>query len=572
MMNPPHPPGGTAPTGGQAKNSYAIFFHFILLIVGLLLFIPPEALLAEDPGSTGLLIDVGRPDRMTLDGDLLEYAVYAPAIRWRGCDLKTVELVGTGEWGVRGKLIRVEMALIPGRYRIGVELWGLGENPTPIDLIINGLESEQRVSLKPDAPLWLEGEAHLTKSPLEILVKPDVGYRAILSRISVRTLDEPSPIEFNRLPPEKPQIPTGLMVAPGYTCQENIPLETLRLVCDQFVLYQLSNGLYQFGATKWWEAGFIVRALLAGHKLLEDERYLKAALRTMDLFVAEQEEDGGWCSTVNAEPKNDTGNPPCRSRNLADLGSITPCLSMAAPFLPDTERKRYLEAHRRYIENFVHRHLLPDGGYPNSLYAGIEHRSPYSIAVATTILSLTTFYLADGSPGALHQAEDAGRFLIDNWTEAGPCRFHPHDEDEPRVWPVLDFHNLYYIFEGLLCLYDVTEDVTLKEGIQKILGAYLYGSEGLFAKLAPQQWLPPTTEKGGTKSIGMLGLLMAMRRILGPEERLDRLLADGSYRLFNIETQKAFGVLLNPYTRRNWASLVPSSFAGLAAAEFLRPG
>ena len=366
---------------------------------------------------------------------------------------------------------------------------------------------------------------------------------------------------------------TLLLLTSGPSSPDGLPPRPagcLREACDMLVASQQPGGLFDPNSAAWWEAAYGVRALLAGHRVLGEPRYLLAAVRTLDAFVEQQEEDGGW----SALERGRQAAPDSASRNLADLGTITACLSIAAEIAPEPRAGRYAAAHRRYLDSFASRHELPGGAYRNGLYRGIDLLHPYTIATATQAVSLAAAYRAGGDPLRLARAEAAARYLMRDWGEDGRPVFHPHDRPETIRPASTAFHDLYYILEALLWVHGTSADESLRAEIRATLRKYLYGEWGLLTQLGETVWYPPTAGRwAADKSNGMLGLLIEMREILGSERHLDRLIAGGTRALCAASTRVRYGVLVPPETESaEEVKIVSTAFAALSFAQCVRPG
>jgi hypothetical protein len=372
----------------------------------------------------------------------------------------------------------------------------------------------------------------------------------------------------------------------------NSPAACLRAVCDGIVARQQENGLFAPTAGPWWEVSFQIRVLLAGGTILEEPRYREAACRAVARFVQTQASDGGWCAF---HPDSSGEVPSCDSRNLADLGTITACLSLTAPYLATPEREAALQAHRAYIDRFAKRWDRPDGGYANGLYASVSEEATYSVATATQAVSLIALYRATGDASTMRRAEAAARALTAGWFGDGRPLLRPHDRPTPRVTQTKDFGDLYYVIEALLWVDAATDDAALHETIRKVLRVYLFGRRGLVRSAPEDGWFaPPSEPTNGCKANGMPGILLSARQRLGNaegpdgtveddkddkddmDEMDDRALAvmagEGLRRLCDPATRGAYGVLMPAPDRLGPGGSACELFAAISIAESIRPG
>lgn len=360
----------------------------------------------------------------------------------------------------------------------------------------------------------------------------------------------------------------------------NSPAACLRAVCDGLVERQQRNGLFAPVTGPWWEVSFQIRVLLAGSVILEGPHYREAACRAIERFVKEQAPDGGWCAF---HPDSSGATPACDSRNLADLGTITACLSLMAPYLAAPEREAALRAHRAYIERFASRWDRPDGCYENGLYASQVEEVPYSIATATQAVSLIALYRATGDVSYMRRAEVAARALTSGWFGDGRPLLRPHDRSTPRVTEATAFGDLYYVIEALLWVDAATEDAALHKTIGKTLRIYLLGRRGVVRSTPEDGWFaPPSEATNGCKINGMPGILLAARHRLsqtdasieaaGENEVLTAVAGEGLRRLCDPATRSAYGVLMPRQDRNGPLGSACELFAAISIAESIRPG
>ena len=367
------------------------------------------------------------------------------------------------------------------------------------------------------------------------------------------------------------------------------PESCLRAICDRLIERRRPDGLFGCDPCRWWETSFQVRTLLAGSEILGDPRYLDAARDAVLVFLGERAEDGGWCAWHSPrDDSNDSGArtipssaapaaatrpaDDCASRNLADLGTITACLSLMAPYLTPADRDAALRAHRDYLDRFAKSYERPDGACANGLYKGAIEQGPYSVATATQAGSLLSLYEATDEMPYLRRAEKAARALAAGWSGDGRPLIFAHDRAAPVATETTAFGDLYYVLEALIRVEGATDDASLKATIRTALRAYLFGSRGFLRRTEEDGWIaPPAEASGGCKGNGMLGILIASQRILGADSTLDARIDAGTRRLCDAGTRDAYGVLALP-ERLGEEGSACEVFAALSLAERIRPG
>ena len=73
--------------------------------------------------------------------------------------------------------------------------------------------------------------------------------------------------------------------------------------------------------------------------------------------------------------------------NTADVGCISTCLAIAFPYVDDDRKRTYLDALRRYADEYAAQWQLPSGGFTNGRWAGADMTTPYSVATGTQGMS-----------------------------------------------------------------------------------------------------------------------------------------------------------------------------------------
>ncbi len=532
-----------------------------------------------------ILILPGSPDLAIVDGDTLADADAKAAFRWTGVDLQW-----TGAF-VQGRCIRLVAAVDPGRYEIRADLATIDDRPCIVEMSLvaaaaplDGM-SVSMLPLNPGDRRSLSAMITIAEGPLDLFLKPDVGCRIAVTGVHITPLDRKSRPRLGSLAAietagtdragASPQgrtaaasaQPNDLLRAPV-----TAPTETracLREVCDYLVRYQLSTGLFDHESAAWWKASICVRTLLAGYELFREPRYLAAARKALDAFIAEQEEDGGWCAFSRAQ-QPDT---PCDRRNLADLGSMTSCLSMVGWFLKDEpSSKRYTDAHERYLRGFAASHEAAGGSYRNGVYQGRNWEWPYTVATATQATSMISYYRAVSDTTILRRAEKAAWFLLLDWGTNGQPAFHSHDIREAVRLRATEVHDLYYMLEAILFVARSTKDPVLLDAARMTLRNYVLGEKGLLREL-DGGWFSGSTDPATlAKSCGMLAVLIEARDLIGPDTQLDRTIATATNLLCSPSTRGTYRVLAPPYERPGDSAIICTAFAGLSFAEAMRHG
>lgn len=531
-----------------------------------------------------LSIRIGSPDRVLWDGRAVSRDTVLHAIRWRGLDLQT-EHAGEG-MQLRGRIFRVQMMIPDGRYDVELTTFGTDSLLGPFDVLSNG-----RLVFNDVAPRLGKAETRRAgidagPGPMELFFRPRLGRGAGV--VSLRLFPHDPRVARTPLgtlpsirvdPPRPDSSRFSLAWDPNDSTAQQEAEVRLRSVCEYFLMHQLGNGFFDYESSSWWEAGLVARCLLAGHSTFGEQHYLAAARRLLDFLVLRQAPDGGWCSyafnvRTGAGSEPDAPQPPgCNTRNVADLSVAATALSLLARNLPPEDAAPYLDAHRRFIDEFASRYSRPDGSWSNGLFQGAIVDRSYSVATATAATSLVSLYRATGQDVYLHRAEEAARFLADTWQEDGVPVFRGHTDDPPAEVSATDFHNLYYLLEGLLWVRRATRDEALRSELDRTLSNYVLGERGLLASLKSGGLpLPYDENRDLAKICGMVSVFFAIADLFPDEPRFEALLRDGRAELLEPARAASRRILAFPYDEFGKKALVITAFAGLSYAEMARPG
>ncbi|MBK8231781.1 MAG: hypothetical protein IPK72_14635 [Candidatus Eisenbacteria bacterium] len=532
-------------------------------------------LATSGPARAALEIEIDAPDRVTWNGAAVPLGVAAGAIRWTGLDLRSdwADAEGARVRVLEGRAMRLFVALPPGGYQISCLIPGGAQGSGPFDLLLNGMPLLTQVQVPAGRDSLLSFDATLSGPNTELFWKPAVGRAVALRRIAFAPRFETADLRLGDLPAvQRTRVEVAAEQLPD-------PRERLRAACEFLLSHQLSTGLFDYESSAWWEAGLAARCLLAGHALLGDPRYLAATRPLFDLLLARQGEDGGWCAyayDARTGAGSDPAEPdtvPCNTRNVADLGVTTTALALAARVEEPSRRARYLAAHRAFIDRFVTRYRRPDGSFRNGLFGGTEADSAYSVATATTAMSAIALHAVSRDPAHLALAEAAASFLADEWQESGMPRFHYHTGTPPQESESDDYHNVYYLLEGLLWVRAATVDEDLTQRIDRACHAFIHGPKGVLAH-CPDGLLPlPRREfRDLTKLAGMVGILDQIARTLPDDPALAAFVERNCRELLVPELAARRRVLVFPYDHEGHKAITATAFAGLSFAQMAAPG
>lgn len=346
--------------------------------------------------------------------------------------------------------------------------------------------------------------------------------------------------------------------------------DVLRSYCEFLIGSAPVDGGYSWSGT-WYQNAYPLRTLLAGSQLLRQPAWRDSAFVVLDRFVAEQRPDGGWHSTYFGRPgcplaaRADTS-----SANLADIGSMALCLTLAAPLADEVRAERYLAAARRYADSIVLPAQLESGAFPNLRYQGRDYRHPYSIATATQASNLLALGAVTGDARYSQAGERAALWLAGSFRSDGFVTWYPHDQPKPRVVQPTFFGELFYMVEALAWARRLAPTERARKSFTDVLERYVWGPRSLRA-FALQDYL--WSSRGAWSDSKMGGVLFVLAQLdpwkrSGDDARwMDRLLSwYGDPGL-----SRRLGVMSPPWSLTGEYSMVATGFAGIGVAAMIDP-
>ena len=246
----------------------------------------------------------------------------------------------------------------------------------------------------------------------------------------------------------------------------------LRKLCDYLVAHQKETGVW---AGAWYETSYPVRTLLAAYDIFDDPRYLDAATKCLDKLPTEQLPNNSFSAGFRNQPTSQS-SPATLERlmagttNTADVGCITACLSIAAPYVEAERRKLYLDTAKRYADGYAAQWQLDSGGFTNAQCRGIRCTTEYSVATGTQAMNFAALYAATGEKRYLTVATRAADFLLRHWLEDGRPVHHRWDSPEKGPADILDFGNCYYYHDGILWTYHYNADPAFCKSVERVYG------------------------------------------------------------------------------------------------------
>ena len=342
-----------------------------------------------------------------------------------------------------------------------------------------------------------------------------------------------------------------------------------------------------------------VRTLLLGGKLLNNNRYIEAAIKYTDIYLSEQLPNGGFTSNfrrtgteslIKKEFQNilRSGNV-----NIADNGSNITALLQAVPFVDNKKREKYIEAARKWFDLWVPIWALPGGGYGNGIWGGHKLNSPYTVAIATVAAAFSAFGKLTGESEYIENAEKCIGFQCSRWMEDDDgrpifldCYPVPHEAI------LNDYGHSFYLLEGMCWTHSAARDKSIRELIEKRLELWIFGKKGLlsqwgdswfnFMVKAGNAWdekpesLPMTRSKSirlgweMAKSNGIMHTFLYYLNHVEDNALLREKVETGLKYLANPLKARMSGVMSDPEESYGAFAVQSTGFAGLSLAEAIQ--
>ncbi len=269
------------------------------------------------------------------------------------------------------------------------------------------------------------------------------------------------------------------------------PREALKVYCD-WLLEQRTDDFFRVFERgrpmyEWYMVFYPVRTLLLGGKLLNEPKYIEAALKYVDIYLTEQLPNGGFTSTYRRTPTASLTKSQIKevmrtaNVNLADNGSNVLAIVQASEYVTGKKRQKYLDAARKWFDDWVCIWVLPEGGFNNGLWGGRPSEGPYTCAIGTTSAALAAFGRVTGEYEYIETAENAIRFQCNHWLDDGrPINFDSYSYPHEQV--LTDFGHTFYLLEGMTWTHSVTKDEELKKLIEERMRQWIFGEKGILTQ------------------------------------------------------------------------------------------
>lgn len=261
------------------------------------------------------------------------------------------------------------------------------------------------------------------------------------------------------------------------------PDQALKAYADWLVEYFEKTPQYR----EWYMVFYPVRTLLLAGKLFKQPKYTEVALKTIDVYVAEQLPNGAFTSNYRGRTTAELSKREFQEilrtgkANLADNGSNITGVIQAAMMTTGERRTRYLESARKWFDQWVPIWALPEGGYGNGIWGGHKLNSPYTCAISTVAAALSAFSQVTGEAEYIENAERCIRFQCGCWLPDG-CPIALDCYPVARRMALNDYGHSFYLLEGMCWTHFVSRDAETRALIEKRLTEWIFGTKGLLSQ------------------------------------------------------------------------------------------
>ncbi len=464
------------------------------------------------------------------------------------------------------------VGVAPGRYRVRLSLGDPRSPRGPMDVELNGRPLASGLTVPPGESRDVVGDTQPGTGRIAVrITAADCGAFAAAGLAVYRASGDPVPAG----PVLRPLFPPG---ASGET--QPVPWAhdgrarteartVLRGYCEFLLGRRPDEGCFAWSGN-WYESAFPLRMLLAASAVLDDPGLADAAGDCLDRFVDEQHDDANWSSQYFGRRGCPVVPADAVSANLADVGTVSLCLALAASVSLEPRRSRYLRSAAAYADRMVLPHQLPSGAFPNLLYQGHEYTAPYSVATGVQASSLAGLFLATGDARYRDASVRAGLFLAAACRPDGKVVFYDYRRTANVAEDPFGLGDYFYVIEGMLWAAKVAGGPSA-DTLHAAVGRVLRGPRGVATWESNRAWWYPQKPWEESKRAGLLYLL-ELYQAGGPEDPRVRSLA-GKLAAHFADPGYAdrFGIGADPGSPRGRFALTATGMAGLGMIAFLEP-
>lgn len=466
------------------------------------------------------------------------------------------------------------------------------ENHGPFSVYLQDFRCESDITVERGKALKLSFPVNVVEQKLKLRLQAEAGKEFILNGLVIQGPEHKGGRSmFPDAPPDRLPGVDQVLREGNLDCRA-----ALQRCCDWLLGRRLPNGFVGDVARPgvpnsflWYTAAYPIRAWLAGYSVLRRSVYLDAASLILDKLVDEQLPNGGWEQTFRDKPTERLSSAEIndilkhRWVNTADIGSIVTALAVACHYVARPRKRQYLEAAKRYCDEWASRWRLSSGAFANGLESSVPQTEPYGVATGTQAAAFSTVYAVSHEARYLETAERAANFLLSNWLPDGRVVSYPDPSEglgRKRIQPVTQFGDVFYYLEGLLFVNGHTRDAGLRAKIQQVFKWIIMGNQGLLQALGRDAWWPLQDTWDNSKSAGMPQVFLTCRKT-AQDFGIQRVIGLLQRFLCTPQFARQIGVMVDDpnlpwggHSLQSWAgcSVAATGFAGLTLAEMIKPG
>ncbi len=385
------------------------------------------------------------------------------------------------------------------------------------------------------------------------------------------------------------------------------PTEALQAYCDWLLTQQVEDETGTFfniqngkggKSREWYMIFYPLRSLLLAGRLFNRPEYTDAVWKYFDNYVGEQLPNGAFSSNYRNKPTAELSKKEyfellrCGKLNLADNGSNNQALVQAAMMSGDPERRRrYLEASKRWFEDWTTIWALNNGTYGNGIWVGHKMNGPYTIAM-NVCSAFSAYTVATGDRDFIENAEKFALFQCGKWLKDGrPIRMNMYPTpNEDTV--IEDYSRIFYVFEAMCWTHFASRNEEVRKTIADTLKLWLFGECGILKQwqkgtgwlhFGPPHFFPAPEGKRSTffdgilpwqlaKSCAIPHLFSYYLNHIEESAELREYMEEGVRFLSHPLHAYSLGVCTEPEFINGLYSVQATGFAGLSLAEAIEPG
>jgi hypothetical protein len=272
--------------------------------------------------------------------------------------------------------------------------------------------------------------------------------------------------------------------------------DALKVYADWLLEQQIEKPVKFFkciekgeNSLEWYMIFYPMRTLLLTGKLFGEQKYIDPVIEYIDSYISEQLPNGGFTSNYRQQPTRQLSKKEfhellrCGKINIADVGSNVVGIMQASEFVNQKRKEKYLNAVKRWLDDWVPIWALKDGGYGNGIWIGHKLNAPYTCAISTIAMAFAAFTQVSGDREYIENAERCIEFQCSKWLNDGrPIFMNCYPEPFEQV--LEDYSHSFYLLEGMCWTHYVSKNKRIRDMIEKRMREWLFNDKGLLSQWA----------------------------------------------------------------------------------------